>query len=76
MEVAKRSLELRRKTETLPLLPPFIIDQIRRREEEKDRREEQRPALELPQGPLPRRSDDAEEDEEERDRGVLIIDLG
>lgn len=59
------------------MLPPFIIDQIRRREQDNQRRGERQPTLEVPSSPPPSRSDDAEADEEdERDRGVLIIDLG
>ena len=56
------------------MLPPFIIDQIRRREEQQRRREEQ-PTIELPNHAPSRRSDDVD-DEEDRDRGVVIIDLG
>ncbi len=59
--------------EVLPMLPPYIIEEIRRRENEQRRRHEQ-PQLELPvpivippQGQEPRRDDD--------DRGVIIIDL-
>lgn len=56
------------------VLPPFIIDQIRRREEQQKRRTD-RPTLELPVDmPAAPRSEDA--DDEERDRGVLIVDLG
>jgi hypothetical protein len=56
------------------VLPPFIIDQIRRREEEERRRHEfEQPRLELPEEakrPIPEpREDDAE-------RGVVILDLG
>jgi hypothetical protein len=55
------------------VLPPFIIDQIRKREEQHKRRSDQ-PTLELPvelpDGPR------TEDDEEERDRGVVIVDLG
>jgi hypothetical protein len=60
------------------MLPPFIIDQIRRREEEERRREEQRPRLELPVGAPPRRRTPEPEPEEEREpeRGVIILDLG
>jgi len=55
------------------VLPPFIIDQIRRREEQEKRRSEQ-PTLELPVDlPVTPRTDD---DEDERDRGVVIVDLG
>jgi hypothetical protein len=57
------------------MLPPFIIDQIRRREEQQKRRREQQPTLELPLEPHPaQRQEDADEDD--RDRGVLIVDLG
>ncbi len=58
------------------MLPPFIIDQIRRREKDGERRGEKQPTLEISDWPVPHRSNDAEEEEEERDRGVLIIDLG
>jgi hypothetical protein len=57
------------------VLPPFIIDQIRRREEEERRRHEfEQPRLELPEEarrpvPEPRDDDSAE-------RGVVILDLG
>jgi hypothetical protein len=57
------------------MLPPFIIEQIRQREEkERARREEQRPRLELPldRMPAPRRAPD---DEEDANRGVIVIDL-
>jgi hypothetical protein len=58
------------------VLPPFIIEQIRRREEE-DRRRDQ-PQLELPVDAFPPWSpqpgaDDADEDRPER--GVVILDL-
>jgi len=57
------------------VLPPFIIDQIRRREEEERRRHEfEQPRLELPEEAkrqVPeRREDDGAE------RGVVILDLG
>ena len=58
------------------MLPPFIIEQIRRREEEERRRREQEhPRLELPvdayrPAPEPKREDDP------ADRGVVILDLG
>jgi hypothetical protein len=59
------------------MLPPFIIDQIRRREEDVQRRQElDRPRLELPLDvyhpapePKPREDDTGE-------RGVIILDLG
>ena len=60
------------------MLPPFIIDQIRRREEEQSRRQEyDQPRLELPVDvyqPAPKpRGDEREPDVE---RGVIILDLG
>jgi hypothetical protein len=54
------------------MLPPFIIEQIRQREE-RERRNAPQPFLELPMPPaVPSR---APEEREERDRGVVIIDL-
>lgn len=58
------------------MLPPFIIEQIRKREEEQHRQQQQ-PALELP---IPRRRDDKRRDRGEDvdnriERGVVIIDL-
>ena len=53
------------------MLPPFIIEQIRKREEEERRRYEQ-PQLELPIGPpQPKRRDESEEGQ----RGVIIVEL-
>jgi hypothetical protein len=55
------------------VLPPFIIDQIRRREEQQKRSSDQ-PTLELPVDlPVAPRTED---DEDEQDRGVVIVDLG
>ena len=59
--------------EVLPMLPPYIIEEIRRRENEQRRRHEQ-PVLELPLPvviPLPSQSPKRDDD----DRGVVIIDL-
>jgi hypothetical protein len=55
------------------MLPPFIIEQIRQREE-RERRNAPQPFLELPVPPLqpPFREP---EGREEGDRGVVIIDL-
>ena len=55
------------------MLPPFIIDQIRRREE-RERNERGRPMLELP---LPSSSSDAAGNNEPDTppRGVVVIDL-
>jgi hypothetical protein len=58
------------------MLPPFIIEQIRQREEqERLRREHDQPRLELPleiYHPASR----PPEDEDEAERGVTILDLG
>lgn len=57
------------------MLPPFIIEQIRQREErEQARKREEQPRLELPvepRTPHPKRSED-----DDADRGVLILDIG
>lgn len=54
------------------MLPPFIIEQIRKREEEERARHEQ-PRLELPiDRPRPRKPVGPEE---EAERGVIILDL-
>ncbi len=52
------------------MLPPFIIEQIRRREE--TRKEQQQPQLEIP---LPPKRSKPLAPEFDADRGVLIIDL-
>jgi hypothetical protein len=54
------------------MLPPFIIEQIRKREEE-ERREAPQPYLELPL-PAPRRPVEERKDDDP-ERGVVIIDL-
>jgi hypothetical protein len=58
------------------MLPPFIIDQIRRREEDVQRRQElDRPRLELPVDvyhPTP----EPKPSEGDAERGVVILDLG
>lgn len=59
------------------MLPPFIIEQIRQREErERQRQEEQQPRLELPldRYPAPPRAPDHSEDDEPN-RGVIILEL-
>lgn len=54
------------------MLPPFIIEQIRKREREERARHEQ-PQLELPiERPRPRLPEAPEED---GNRGVVILDL-
>lgn len=54
------------------MLPPFIIEQIRKREKEERARYEQ-PQLEIPAMPPRPRTETPEEDET---RGVVILDLG
>jgi hypothetical protein len=55
------------------MLPPFIIEQIRRREEQERARPEQ-PHLEIPAGqPGPRKP--SAPSEETGQRGVVVIDL-
>lgn len=54
------------------MLPPFIIEQIRRREEQERARNEQ-PQLEIPLHPPSPRTPHVPDDKAER--GVIIIDL-
>jgi hypothetical protein len=60
-----------------PMLPPFIIEQIRKREEEERRRHDRdQPRLELPldvHRPAAPREEDSESDVS--DRGIVIVDL-
>ena len=55
------------------MLPPFIIEQIRKREEEERKRYEQ-PQLDLPLAPSgpPKRREEADEGGQ---RGVIIVEL-
>ena len=62
------------------MLPPFIIEQIRRREEreaeERRRRNgEKRPRLEIPVD-VNRPASEPPDEEEDPGRGVVILDLG
>jgi len=59
------------------VLEPWIIEQIRRREEE-ERRQRERPHLDIPARDerwKPEREPDDDEDREQSDRGVVIIDI-
>lgn len=59
----------------MTMLPPFIIEQIRKREEEERKRYEQ-PHLDLPlapPGPQKRREENA--NDEGAQRGVIIVEL-
>jgi hypothetical protein len=55
------------------MLPPIIIEHIKKREEEERRRHQQQPFIQLPvphhRPPMPR------PDEDEPNRGVIIIDI-
>ncbi len=58
------------------MLPPFIIDEIRKREERQSHQE--RPVLELPlddRCPEPSRQGMPADDSEAPQRGVIIVDL-
>src|SRR6266513_1187418 len=55
-----------------PMLDAFIIEEIKKREREHD---SQRPRVELPiPEPTPQRQNDRHEDDEQPERGVIIID--
>ncbi len=68
------SLSISPKSEGVKMLDAYIIEQIRKREEE--RRRNERPVLELPlpEEPRRRRKEDEEETEREPSR-VIVIDL-
>lgn len=55
------------------MLPPFIIEQIKEREEEQERVRRPQPCVEVPL--KPRRDSAPPMVEEDGDRGVVIIDL-
>jgi len=60
------------------MLPPFIIEQIRQREEkERERREREsnQPRLEIPVDRYPSRRPAEQTEEDEPNRGVVILDL-
>lgn len=57
------------------MLPTFIIEQIRQREEkQRQERENSRPRVQLPIAQMPARPDDVVGDDDP-DRGVVIVDL-
>jgi hypothetical protein len=58
------------------MLPPFIIEQIRKREEESLRRDADQPRLELPLDYSPQPVRKRAEEEDDADRGYVILDLG
>jgi hypothetical protein len=54
------------------MLDAFIIEEIKKREREQD---SQRPRIELPlPEPRPQRQNEGREDDEQPERGVIIID--
>jgi hypothetical protein len=55
------------------MLPPFIIEQIRKREREETF---EQPAIQLPIPEPARRPRERPAEEEESERGVVIIELG
>ena len=59
------------------MLPPFIIDQIRRREEEDRRRrdEHDQPRVEIPED-VHHPAAEPPESKDDPDRGVVLLDLG
>jgi hypothetical protein len=57
------------------MLPPFIIEQIRRREEAQRRKSDaKQPRLELPLD-IPQPASEPESADEDRHRGVVVVDL-
>jgi hypothetical protein len=57
------------------MLPPIIIEHIKKRDDEERRRRDQQPFVQLPV-PQPARHPRPSRTEEEPERGVVIIDLG
>jgi hypothetical protein len=57
------------------MLPPFIIDQIRRREDEERRKVEEQPRLDLPLDAYLPRAEQPPEEDEPTNRGIVILDL-
>ena len=55
------------------MLPPFIIEQIRKREEEEKRGVYEQPQLELPIRPPPKRHEEAPA--EQGERGVIVFEF-
>ena len=56
------------------MLPPYIIEQIRKRERE-ERSPREQPQLELPNDPPPPRPLHPNGDDEGAERGVIILEL-
>jgi len=58
------------------MLPPIIIEHIKKREEEERRRRDQSPFVQLPLPQPARRPRPPSRTEDEPERGVVVIDLG
>jgi hypothetical protein len=56
------------------MLPPFIIEQIRKRESE-ERTQQEQPRLELPLHPMPPPHAPPHSRDEETKRGIIIVEL-
>jgi hypothetical protein len=56
------------------MLDPWIIEEIRRREEEEHQRQSERPALEIPMD-LPIHAPQGGKPDPDSDRGVTIVDF-
>ncbi len=56
-----------------PMLDPWIIEEIRKREDQ-DRRDDQ-PVLEIPLGDEPESDQEVREEDEGVERGVVIVDF-
>jgi len=57
------------------MLPPFIIEQIRQREEKEQASRERQPQIELPLEEAPSIHRKIQEEEDDQDRGVIVLDL-
>jgi hypothetical protein len=57
------------------MLDPWIIEEIRRREEEERQHREQRPVVEIPLHPVLPGQDGKKEPDQGEERGVVIVDF-
>ncbi len=56
------------------MLDAYVIEEIKRRDRERDRSTGERPVVELPVPPAPERTPERRDDGGSGDRGVVIID--
>jgi len=69
----KRRRDFNAPSRRVTMLPPFIIEQIRKREQDSEQAQQEQPRLELPiPGPREPRRPASEEDAK---RGVIILEL-